>query len=309
MNSIRELVAVAGELMGAGLRLEARAQRHLALLAQSGEQETAVLASALLELGTAKERLDGELCAAQEIQRSLLPKLLPRCPDHSEFELSALLEPARGVGGDLYDWSWLDAHRFFFMIGDVSDKGISAALIMAVTRTLVKSHMLPDVALHEVLARVNDDLAQCNELMMFVTALFGVLDVRTGELEWCDGGHNLPCLLPCADSARMLEKETGLALGLSPHFQYRSQRLTLQAGDRLFLYTDGVTEAMNPLRELYTEARLQAALNAMPGASAHELVQGVMQDVKRFAAGAQQSDDITMLALRYRGSTNDLTLN
>lgn len=309
MNSIHELVAVAGELIGSGLRLEARAQHRLALLAQSREQETAVLASALLELGTAKERLDGELCAAQEIQRSLLPKLLPRCPNHDEFELSALLEPALGVAGDYYDWEWLDAHRLFFMVGDVSGKGISAGLLMAVTRTLVRNHLQPHVALHEVLCRVNDDLTQCNELMMFVTAFFGVLDVRTGELEYCDGGHNVPCLLPCADSARMLDKEAGLALGLSPHFQYRSQRLTLQAGDALFLYTDGVTEAMNPLRELYTEARLQAALDATPGASVHELIQGVMQDVKRFAAGAQQSDDITMLAIRYRGSTGDLTQN
>jgi sigma-B regulation protein RsbU (phosphoserine phosphatase) len=247
-----------------------------------------------------KAQTESELDAAREIQFGLLPKILPRCPESDDFELHAVLAPARGVGGDFYDFTWLDKHRFFFMIGDVSEKGVPAALLMAVTRTLLRSHVRCDVPLCDAIARVNDELASSNDSLMFVTVFCGLLDVRTGELEYCDGGHNPPCILPCKAPVMMLKKKTGLALGLMRGFRFQSERITLRPGDGLFLYTDGITEAMDTARRLYTEERLQSALTRLAGAAVPDLVHEVMSDVQRFAAGAPQSDDIAVLALRYR---------
>jgi len=290
-----------GLLLAAGAALWAR--RTLTLGGVVRELTTAkeALTEHLRLTTTAKELLESELRAASEIQLGLLPKILPQCPNRSEFQLHGMIKSAREIGGDLYDFFWIDEHRFFFMIGDVSEKGSPAGMLMAVTKTLMKSHVLPHVSLCEALARVNDTLAANNESLMFVTVFCGILDVRTGELECCDGGHNEPCLLLCEAPATMLKKKTGIALGFLPGFQFQSQMITLKPGDGLLLYTDGITEAMNTARDQYTEARLRATLTAMIGAAPRDLVQAVWNDVKGFIAEAPQSDDIAMLAVRYQG--------
>jgi sigma-B regulation protein RsbU (phosphoserine phosphatase) len=312
---LAELVTTAEELARSGLRSDAWVRSSLKSLVASGDKDTSLLAGLLLRMSTLleertehlhalaalQEQSQNELRAAKEIQVGLLPKHLPRSQDRAEFELFALIEPARGVGGDVYDYWWVDEHRFFFMIGDVAEKGIPAALLMAVTKTLFNSYVLPNVSLSEAMAKVNDKLAENNESAMFVTVFCGILDVRTGELEYCDGGHNVPCLLPAGAPPRMLQKTTGIALGFMPGFQFQSEKISLSPGDGLFLYTDGITEAMNEARDQYSEARLQFSLDERRGAAPPELVHGVMRDVQRFMQGEPQSDDIAILAVRYRG--------
>ena len=246
------------------------------------------------------ERVERELREAREIQQSLVPKIVPRCDDCWAFELSAALEPARGVGGDLYDFFWIDDRRFFFMIGDVSEKGVPAALIMAVVRTLVKSSVQPRRALCDVLAAVNDELSQGNSAMMIVTLFACIIDAETGELEYCDAGHNPPYLLPRGAPPILLVKRPGIALGLTPGFRFRSEKMELRRGDGIFLYTDGITEAMNTARDVYTEERLARALDGATGEELRLVVQRVLSDVAAFRRAAPQSDDIAMLVLRRK---------
>lgn len=320
---LEELLATAEEVAQSVPGPDARVRSRLKSLEESGDQDVSLLAGLILRMSTLLEerteqlraltankgQCEIELRAAREIQDGLLPKLLPRTQEHVEFDLCALIEPARGVGGDVYDFGWVDEHRFFFMIGDVSEKGVPAALLMAVTKTLFNSYVLPDVSLHEAMAKVNDKLAENNKSAMFVTVFCGILDVRTGELEYCDGGHNVPYLLPADAPPRMLPKKTGIALGFMPGFQFQSQKLTLRPGDGLFLYTDGITEAMNKARDQYSDARLQFSLDERQGASPPDLVQGVMRDVQRFVEDEPQSDDIAILAVRYQGRRRRSTLN
>ncbi len=320
---LEELLATAEELSQSGLRLDARGRGRLKALEESSGEEVSLLAGLILRMSTlleenterlhalaaTKEQSESELRAAREIQDGLLPKLLSRSRAHTEFDLYALIEPARGVGGDIYDFCWVDDHRLFFMIGDVSGKGLPAALLMAVTKTLFNSHVLPHVSLCDAMAKVNGKLTENNEAAMFVTVFCGILDVRTGELEYCDGGHNMPCLLPVDGPPRMLPKTSGVALGFMPGFQFQSRKITLRPGEGLFLYTDGITEAMNTARDQYTEARLQFSLDGRRGASPTELVQEVMRDVRRFTEGAPQSDDIAILAVRYQGKRRRAALN
>jgi len=311
-----ELIAIAREMVRLGLPPGESVRRRLgALVQEDADEDVCHLAKLVLELATElsarteslratvanKARIESEMNAAQEIQRGLLPKLLPKCPNRDEFALHALIQPALGVGGDLYDYFWVDPHRFFFMIGDVSEKGVPAALLMAVTSTLIKNHVPSNASLCDAIAKVNDALAESNEALMFVTMFCGLLDVRTGELEYCDGGHNAPCLVPREAPVTMLEKKTGIALGFEPGFRFQSGKITLRAGDCIFLYTDGITEAMNSQRNLYTEERLQTTLDRLRDLKLPDLVGGVMDDVRLFAAGAPQSDDIAMLVIRYQG--------
>jgi len=249
----------------------------------------------------AKERIESELKIAHLIQRSLLPKRFPPFPDHLEFDIYAGLQAAKEVGGDLYDFFLLDEQRLFFSIGDVSGKGVPAALFMAVTRTLMKGiadqHLLPS----QVLAKVNHELYVDNEQMMFVTLFCGVLDLRTGELRYTNAGHLPPLLLRASRPVAWLDLPKGVVLGVSEAPAYTTRTLQLQPRDALLLYTDGVNEAMNPAKELFGDERLRAFAEAHAGTAPKELVEDLFGSVRRFASGEEQSDDITVLALQFRG--------
>jgi len=249
----------------------------------------------------AKERIESELKIAQAIQRSFLPKRFPPFPGRTEFDLYAGLEPAKEVGGDLYDFFLLDEHRLFFSIGDVSGKGVPAALFMAVTKTLMKGVAEQHLSPAEVLAKVNRELFVDNEQMMFVTLFCGVLDVRTGELQYTNAGHLPPLLVRPSGQADWLDLPKGQVLGIAEAPAYATRTLTLEPLDTLLLYTDGVNEAMNAAKQLFGEERLQAFAQAQAGAGPKELVEALFASVRRFAGGEEQSDDITVLALRYRG--------
>lgn len=273
-------------------------------LSQSFENMRLALREYVANLATttaAKERIESELKIAQTIQRSFLPKRFPPFPDHTEFDIHADLQPAKQVGGDLYDFFLLDGHTLFFLVGDVSGKGVPAALFMAVTKTLMKGVAEQQLSPAEVLAKVNRELAIDNEEMMFVTLWCGALDLRTGELRHTNAGHLPPLLLRGAGEAQWVELPKGPVLGVVEGAVYGTRSMILRPMDTLLLYTDGVNEAFNTRQEQFGEGRLEAFAQAEAGSSPKELVERLFGAVQTFAGGAEQSDDITVLALRFRG--------
>lgn len=257
----------------------------------------------LRETTAAKERIEGELSAAHGIQMGMLPAVFA-LPGHAEFDLHAVLEPAKAVGGDLFDFFLLDEHRLFILIGDVSDKGVPAALFMAVTKTLFSVEARRDFgSVGRIVERVNAALCEHNPEGMFVTVFAGILDLRSGEMTYCDGGHERPLVLRRDGRPELIEKRGGLALGVLPDAVYREEDVVrLAAGEGLVIYTDGASEAMNAGNEMFTAARLRDALVPVcREASARAIVGSIMTAVKSFVAGCAQSDDIALLALRWRG--------
>jgi len=215
--------------------------------------------------------------------------------------LHAYLLPAKAVGGDLYDFFPMDeGQRLFFAIGDVSDKGVPAALFMAVTKTLVKGFADQYRDPGEILYRVNNELCVNNDSAMFVTYLCGILDLQTGEVQFANAGHNPPLLARANGHHEWLKLPPGLVLGGMEEMTFPVSSVKLEPGDSLLLYTDGVTEAMSPKNELFGEAALEATYAKVKTSSALVQVQAVFDAVDAHADGAEQSDDIAALVLRYR---------
>ncbi|UZP68115.1 SpoIIE family protein phosphatase [Desulfovibrio mangrovi] len=251
----------------------------------------------------AKERIESELKIARNIQMSFLPKRFPPFPDREEFDIFATLTPAREVGGDLYDFFLLDDRFLFVSVGDVSDKGVPAALFMAVTKTLMKG-----IAEHErdpaaILQRVNEELASDNDNCMFVTLFCGLLNLQTGEFTYSNAGHDAPLLLRAGAPVTALDMPPGLVLGAMSGAPYQCRQMTLAPDDRLLLYTDGVTEAMSPDGELYSADRLRVAASEYKGMSAQALTEHISVALHAHAQECPQSDDITLLALHWHGRT------
>ncbi|MEA3280460.1 MAG: SpoIIE family protein phosphatase, partial [Thermodesulfobacteriota bacterium] len=255
----------------------------------------------LTKTTAAKERIESELKIAHDIQMGILPKIFPPFPDRRECDIYADIKPAKEVGGDLYDFFFLDDDHLCITIGDVSGKGVPASLFMAITITLIKAKAAKGLTPGKVLHRVNDDLSLDNPSLMFVTLFIGILNVRTGELEYCNGGHNPPYLIRADGTIKALEGTSGMALGVMEDFSYKSKKIVLQKGESVFLYTDGVTEAMNKKDELFSEKRLEEKLSVIKEKSVKEIVSGIMQEITAFSQGVEQSDDITMIALRFYG--------
>ena len=272
-------------------------------LSQSFEDMRLALREYVANLATttaAKERIESELKIAHTIQRSFLPKRFPPFPDHTGFDLYAELQAAKEVGGDLYDYFLLDDHRLFFLIGDVSGKGVPAALFMAVTKTLMKGVAEQHLSPSQVLTKVNHELYVDNEQMMFVTLCCGVLDLRTGEVHYTNAGHLPPLRLRPGQGATWVDLPKGSVLGVAENPTYETKTLWLEPMDTLLLYTDGVSEAMNAGKELFGDDRLRSLAEAQTAASPKDLVESLLGAVRQFAGGEEQSDDITILALRYR---------
>jgi len=256
----------------------------------------------LTETTAQKERIESELRIARDIQMSILPKLFPPFPNKKEFDIFASIEPAREVGGDLYDFFFIDEHRFCFIIGDVSGKGVPAAFFMAVTKTLLKiiAEQNPDPG--DILTRVNDDLALDNDSCMFVTLFIGILDIRSGVVHTGNAGHNPPVLL-CGKDVTFLSSPHEPIAGAMDGLTYSTQKLNLNQGDVLFLYTDGVTEAMNRQDAFYTDEKLLQELKVKrskdPDLHPEQIIKTIEKSIIDFAEGAEQSDDITMLSIRF----------
>ncbi|HVQ78141.1 MAG TPA: CHASE2 domain-containing protein [Candidatus Binatia bacterium] len=253
----------------------------------------------------ATARVAGELEAARRIQMGILPDPATAFPGERRFHLCALLEPAQEVGGDFYDFFLLDAHHLLFAIGDVSGKGLPGSLFMALSKSLYKSAALRgrgEVA--RIMREANDEISRDNRESVFVTVFAGVLDLETGDLQYCNAGHDSPYLLRASGGGTpaRLSQGAGPPLCVVDKFAYEPSAVRLGSGDVLCLVTDGVIEAMNASGELYGRARLEAQLTGLaPGAPPAEVVAAVQRDVARFSAGTAAADDMALLALRWIG--------
>jgi sigma-B regulation protein RsbU (phosphoserine phosphatase) len=308
---IVDLTEMTGRIAGGDFtqRIAIRAKNEIGALAASFNEMTRRLNESiehLKETTAAKERIERELQIAHEIQMSMVPKIFPPFPDRSEFDIFAALVPAKEVGGDLYDFFFIDDDHLCFAVGDVSGKGVPASLFMAVTKTLFRATAGNGGTPGEILTRLNTDICRDNESCMFVTFFCGILNIRTGQVDYSNGGHNLPYYL-YRDGISPLENFGGRALGLVEQSPYALGRMVLRPGEALLLYTDGVTEAMDLSTTLYSDERLEQFLGTNRGSAPRQIIGDLISDVRHFAGDAPQSDDITLLALHYFGTTKKNT--
>lgn len=248
-----------------------------------------------------KERIGAELSVATHIQASMLPCIFPAFPNRREFDIYATMTPAKEVGGDFYDFFLMDDDHLAVVIADVSGKGVPAALFMVIAKTLIKDHTQSGKLPEEVFTEVNRQLCEANDENLFVTAWMGVLEISTGKLVYVNAGHNPPVIGRKNGETEFLRSRPGFVLAGLDFTKYRAGSLELMPGDLLYLYTDGVTEAMNTAQELYGEERLKRTLDANVSAAPEEIFKAVKKDLDDFVADAPQFDDITMLAMRYLG--------
>jgi adenylate cyclase len=277
----------------------------LAVTLTEAESQRRALRRQVEQQREAAARLAGELEAARRIQMGTLPRPAVAFPGETRFDLYAMLEPAREVGGDLYDFFFLDADHLFFLIGDVSGKGLPGSLFMAISKALYKSTALRRHGQVALMMREADaEISRDNTEGLFVTVLAGILDARTGELEYCSAGHEPPLLLPRGDRPlRRLTEGGGPPLCAVEGFPYAPASVRLEPGDALCLITDGITEAASPGGDLYGRARLEVLLGRLGGtAGAAEVGEAIRRDVAAFTGGAEPSDDMAVLVLRYTGA-------
>jgi serine phosphatase RsbU (regulator of sigma subunit) len=246
-----------------------------------------------------KERMEKELNVAHEIQMSMVPLTFPPFPERKEFTIYATLEPALEVGGDFYDFFFIDEDRLCFCVGDVSGKGVPAALFMAVTRTMIKSKASADPSTASILTFVNEQISQENPNCMFVTLWVGVLDIRTGEVTYTNAGHNPPYLKRVDGSLEKLDMLHGPVVGAVEGLVYGEDKLKFSSEDLLLAFTDGVTEEIDVNDELYGDMRLETLLSEMTDVSVERSVQDVVASVREFQGESAQDDDITVLALQF----------
>jgi serine phosphatase RsbU (regulator of sigma subunit)/CHASE2 domain-containing sensor protein len=270
------------------------------------DRQRRALRQALQAEREAAARAAGELEAAQRIQMGMLPPPSANFYGDPRFSLQALIEPAKSVGGDLYDFFKLDGDRLFFMVGDVAGKGLPASIFMAVSKALYKSaalRMEHGADIGEVMRAANAEIARDNPEMLFVTVFAGILNLKSGELDWCNAGHDAPfCLRPGQMTPTRLEGDAGPPLCVIEGYVYSPERYRLLPGESLCLFTDGVTEAMNADDKLYGRQRLLSVLKSSVGATdALQLVNAVRDDVRAFVQNTERSDDLTILALRWNG--------
>jgi sigma-B regulation protein RsbU (phosphoserine phosphatase) len=266
------------------------------------EAELASNIRQLMETTAAKERILGELNVARQIQMGILPKTFPAFPDCESLDLYAYLEPAKSVGGDLYDFFFVDDRHLCFTVGDVSDKGVPAAMFMVITRTLIKMTALRGLSPAEMMSQVNNVLGEDNPNCMFVTLFIGMLDIATGEVRYANGGHNPPVMMRRGLKPMYHKGLSGPVVGALEEVPYKELSLHLDPGDALFLYTDGVTEAMDTDSRLYSDEKLIEVLTETNETEVDAVIEVVRHSVTAHAGDAPQSDDITMLMLRYLGS-------
>jgi sigma-B regulation protein RsbU (phosphoserine phosphatase) len=304
---LRSLAAATHELAAGNFDLElppVRSNDEVGLLAhdfQAMKESLKEYIRNLTETTAAKERIQSELKVATDIQASLLPRIFPAFPERPEFDIFASMDPAKEVGGDFYDFFFIDDTSLCFLIADVSDKGVPAALYMMVAKTLLKSEAQRLGEPDKILSSVNNILAADNDSCMFATVFCAILDTTSGEVRFANAGHNPPLTID-STGIGYLCLESGFVLGPMSDIVYTTQRLTMQPGDTLFLYTDGVTEAKNRDEELYGEPQLLDALRRGPRDDLTEMIHFIRAEVTRHADGAPQSDDITMVAITYRGA-------
>ena len=247
-----------------------------------------------------KERIGAELDIAKHIQASMLPCIFPAFPERKEFDIYATMEPAKEVGGDFYDFFMVDDTHLAIVMADVSGKGVPAALFMVIGKTLIKDHTTPGRDLGKVFTEVNQLLCESNSEELFITAFEGVLDLVTGEFVYVNAGHEMPFICKAGGDFEPYKIRAGFVLAGMEGMKYRAGSMTLEPGDKIFQYTDGVTEATNLKNELYGMNRLGAILNKVKGGTPNDILPAIKKDIDEFVGDADQFDDITMLCLEYK---------
>ena len=274
---------------------------NLSLVMADMEKDLAENEESLRKIEAENERISTELSLATRIQTAMLPRIFPPYPDRTEFEIYAMMQPAREVGGDFYDFFLVDDDHLCLVIADVSGKGIPAALFMMISLTILKSCAMLGSSPAEILTRANQAICTNNPEGMFFTAWVGMLELSTGKLTTANAGHEYPAIRRPDGSFELIKKKHGCVIGGFEDSVYQQYEFDLEPGTTLFVYTDGVPEAMQKDRVMYGTDRMLEALNREPDALPKTLLENVRRDVAAFADGAEQSDDITMLGIRYTG--------
>ena len=251
-----------------------------------------------------KERIGAELDIAKHIQASMLPCIFPAFPERKEFDIYATMEPAKEVGGDFYDFFMVDDTHLAIVMADVSGKGVPAALFMVIGKTLIKDHTTPGRDLGKVFTEVNQLLCESNSEELFITAFEGVLDLVTGEFVYVNAGHEMPFICKAGGDFEPYKIRAGFVLAGMEGMKYRAGSTRLEPGDKIFQYTDGVTEATNLKNELYGMNRLGAILNKVKEGTPNDILSAIKKDIDEFVGDADQFDDITMLCLEYKARMN-----
>jgi len=254
----------------------------------------------LKETTAAKERMESELQIARQIQMSMIPRTFPAFPEREEFDIHASIEPARQVGGDFYDFFMLDQTRFLIAIGDVSDKGIPAALFMAASRSFLRSIARPDLEPSAIIKHLNTELCVNNSANMFVTIFIGIIDLATGKLQYTCGGHPAPIRLRKGSAPEELPGVNGPPAGAMDDSIWSEASAELELGDIIYIYTDGVSEAENRNRDMFSDERIMEILASRKYSNCEEVVDTIQSAISEFTNGAAPYDDITMLAFQYR---------
>lgn len=254
----------------------------------------------LQETTSAKEKIESELNVAHSIQMGMLPRGFST---PANWDLFATVDPAKAVGGDLYDFFYLDPDHLCIAIGDVAGKGVPASLFMMVTRTLLRAKLIANKPIHEVMQSINQELSLDNPNQMFVTFFAGIVNLKEGSMEFCNAGHNYPYIISSDGEVRQLKVRNGLPLGIFDTGSYSSGTFHFQPREILVLSTDGITEALNQSNDFFGEAQLAESLAALADKSSKELTETLIYQLKRFSTGTEQADDITILALQYKDQT------
>ena len=250
-----------------------------------------------IKLTSERERVAAELDMATAIQAEQLPSVFPAFPDRTEFDIYASMTPAKEVGGDFYDFFFVDDDHFAMVMADVSGKGVPAALFMMMSKILINNFTMMGLSPHEVLERTNDTICKNNKNKMFVTVWLGILEISTGKITAANAGHEYPIIRQPGGEYELFKDKHGFVIGGLKNKKYKEYEFTLQRGGTLFVYTDGVPEATNAAEEMFGTQRLVDTLNEMPDAAPKELLEGVYEKVNLFVGEAPQFDDLTMLGI------------
>ncbi len=286
-------------------RIELRRTDEIGDLARAFNKMSADLNQYIenLQITTAtKERIQSELKLGKDIQKRMLPHVFPPFPHRKELDIYAVMEPAKEVAGDFYDFFFIDEDNFCIVISDVSGKGVPSALFMVIAKTLLQAEAQRGYAIKDVLFNVNNALSRNNETSMFATLFCGVINLKTGELRMVNAGHNPPIIGNSNDGYEFIELNHNIALGVLDNFEFSIGETQLKPKDRIVLYTDGITEAFNPDKEVFSEERLMSTIVSNGNSNNIQLIQQIQQEIKNFALDAEQSDDITILAITYNGT-------
>lgn len=306
-----------GKISGGNLdyRIEVESDDETALLGEAFNRMTDSLKNYIGNLSritAEKERIGAELDIAKNIQASMLPCIFPAFPDREEFDIYATMDPAKEVGGDFYDFFMVDESHLAIVVADVSGKGVPAALFMVIGKTLIKDHTQPDRDLGEVFTEVNELLCEANSEGLFITAFEGVLDLISGEFCFVNAGHEIPYIYRKGKSFEPYKIRAGFVLAGMEGIRYQCGKMQLEPGDKIFQYTDGVTEATNNANVLFGMERLTEVLQKNAMLAPAQLLPKIKEAINGFVGDAPQFDDITMLCLEYKvrmGETNERTDN